>query len=681
MSAKTVTGEEGTGREAVLRAMQEAAECVSGKNGVPKGYKGTKGIVILSNDTSYTDPEDAKKKKKEDDDEDDDEGSETSSIRPRNLSYSSQSERGPKSPAKRKKKARWPPRGEDDEEEEGEIHEEDEYDDDDDDSGSNHSYGGLGIALDHVKLYEWLLKWTKEHGLPAVTPMGVFNTLCLDGTMDEWLTNIDEVNVPNAWADDGWYGMSPGELVCVFTYLTILLTLGDLTVESGVLTASQGEMFWAYRQALILYAADPLVHKIVVELSRMVRVCLVQLTPKKKEREGGAKASRMTYSKDEPLIAISQNAGKKQVAARLRSYRDCTGEDSETQLTEQSLLNAIKAHRVDRNEAKHMDNLSDSFTKYMEVFRKTPKSDKRSKRSLHQCCLDWLDEVIPMYDENPDWSSSLNEFETLYQQGSDPINFLSQVKQSHMQMELTYQEAGKPLQKAYDSEEGLIVFTLARMDEGIMEKLIERRLQTTGSDEWDTWAEFTKDVKQVHDIIQAVKQNLSKRSKDRKSQGKEDEKKEESKRDRSRSARTTGTQGGGGGGSSRDGSDHRPLVKNHFKNKVWHKAPYDRCTMPPYCADGSTICVYLWWGLTCKFCAEGNCQAKGGKSREKRPRSSKPCVKKMTRIKSGSSIKRSAAVKPRAPRIERPRNRKKRKKSQTSRTPRCSHASTRWRTR
>ena len=50
MSAKTVTEEEGTSREAVLRAMQEAAECVSGKNGVPKGYKGAKGIVILSND-------------------------------------------------------------------------------------------------------------------------------------------------------------------------------------------------------------------------------------------------------------------------------------------------------------------------------------------------------------------------------------------------------------------------------------------------------------------------------------------------------------------------------------------------------------------------------------------------------------------------------------------------------
>ena len=65
MSAKTVTEDEGTGREAVLRAMQEAAECAAGKNGVPKGYKGIKGIVILSpNDISYTDPEDTKKKKK-----------------------------------------------------------------------------------------------------------------------------------------------------------------------------------------------------------------------------------------------------------------------------------------------------------------------------------------------------------------------------------------------------------------------------------------------------------------------------------------------------------------------------------------------------------------------------------------------------------------------------------------
>ena len=45
MSAKTVTEDEGTGREAVLRAMQGAAESAAGKKGVPKGpQQGTKGI-------------------------------------------------------------------------------------------------------------------------------------------------------------------------------------------------------------------------------------------------------------------------------------------------------------------------------------------------------------------------------------------------------------------------------------------------------------------------------------------------------------------------------------------------------------------------------------------------------------------------------------------------------------
>ena len=160
MSAKTVTDNEGAAREAALRAMQEAAESAAGKNGVPKGPKGTRGIVMLSNDVSWTSPEDKRKKKKGDEDDDEDEGSELSSIRPRNLSYSSQSERGPRSPAKRKKKAAWPPRGGDDEEEEEEIHEEDDYDDDDD-SGSHHSYEGIGISIDHVNLYEWLHKWTK----------------------------------------------------------------------------------------------------------------------------------------------------------------------------------------------------------------------------------------------------------------------------------------------------------------------------------------------------------------------------------------------------------------------------------------------------------------------------------------------------------------------------------------
>ena len=82
---------------------------------------------------------------------------------------------------------------------------------------------------------------------------------------------------------------------------------------------------------MIYYAAGPLVHKIVVDLSRMVRVCHTSFTPKQRAVEGG-KSSRMAIGKDETRIAISGNAGKKQVAARLRTYRDCTG-DRETQLS------------------------------------------------------------------------------------------------------------------------------------------------------------------------------------------------------------------------------------------------------------------------------------------------------------------------------------------------------------
>ena len=68
--------------------MQEAAESAAGKNGVPRGPKGTKGIVMLSNDVSWTSPEDKRKKKKWDgDDDDEDEGSEASSIHPRNVGY------------------------------------------------------------------------------------------------------------------------------------------------------------------------------------------------------------------------------------------------------------------------------------------------------------------------------------------------------------------------------------------------------------------------------------------------------------------------------------------------------------------------------------------------------------------------------------------------------------------
>ena len=149
---------------------------------------------MLSNDTSYI-PEDKPNKKKHGGGgsaETSDEGSETSVLQPRNLSYSSQSARALKSPAKRKKKA-WPPHG-DDEEEEGEINEDE--DDDDDDSGSRHSYDGIDVAIAHILLFEWVTKWTQEHGIPGVSPLGVFNTLCLDDTMDEWLTGLTEANVP-----------------------------------------------------------------------------------------------------------------------------------------------------------------------------------------------------------------------------------------------------------------------------------------------------------------------------------------------------------------------------------------------------------------------------------------------------------------------------------------------------
>ena len=155
-----------------------------------------------------------------------------------------------------------------------------------DDSGSRHSYEGLEIAIDHANLYDWLQKWTTEYGIPGITPMGVFNTLRLDGTLDEWLTGIDEANVPNAWAGDGWSGMPPGELVCVFTYLTILLTLGDLAVESGILTPSQSEMFWSYRQTMIYYAADSLVRWCIrsSSISPEWCVCISRTLPRKRKR-------------------------------------------------------------------------------------------------------------------------------------------------------------------------------------------------------------------------------------------------------------------------------------------------------------------------------------------------------------------------------------------------------------
>ena len=60
MSAKAVTGNEGTAREAALCAMQEAAEDAAGKQNVPKGPQGTKGIVVLPNDMPWPSPKEKK---------------------------------------------------------------------------------------------------------------------------------------------------------------------------------------------------------------------------------------------------------------------------------------------------------------------------------------------------------------------------------------------------------------------------------------------------------------------------------------------------------------------------------------------------------------------------------------------------------------------------------------------
>ena len=152
--------------------------------------------------------------------------------------------------------------------------------------------------------------------------MGVFNTLCLDGTLDEWLTGVDDAGMPNACADGGWAGMSAGELVCVFTYITILLSLGDLAIETGILTQSHSEMFWSYRQTMIYYAADALVHKIVVDLSRMVRVCLTSPTPKKRAIEG-EKLSEVPVAVYVDDSALAQ-AGPKAVPS-LRKMVNMTG--------------------------------------------------------------------------------------------------------------------------------------------------------------------------------------------------------------------------------------------------------------------------------------------------------------------------------------------------------------------
>ena len=157
-----------------------------------------------------------------------------SSLEPRNISFGSNRARTPKSPAKRSKAtpgtgrggARWPPDGIDDDEENGDANDDDERTEGDGDerteaSGAG-SYGELDIAIDHVKLYDWLLSWTSEYGIPGITPTAVFSTLCLGGTLGEWLTGIEDAEMPSAWADGGLAGMSPEELQKVWREINML---------------------------------------------------------------------------------------------------------------------------------------------------------------------------------------------------------------------------------------------------------------------------------------------------------------------------------------------------------------------------------------------------------------------------------------------------------------------------
>ena len=161
MSANTSeTDKDGSFRETVLRAMQEAVECMAGKKGAPRGPQGTKGIVILSNNSSWSSPKE-KKNNKKDEDDDEDEVSETSSLAPRNLSFSSNRARIPKSPAKCSKATpamkggggRWSPGDSDDDEDEDGDGDDDEDDDDDESGHEFESYMGIEIAINHVKIY------------------------------------------------------------------------------------------------------------------------------------------------------------------------------------------------------------------------------------------------------------------------------------------------------------------------------------------------------------------------------------------------------------------------------------------------------------------------------------------------------------------------------------------------
>ena len=119
-----------------------------GKEGCSEGTPGDKKncdpaeshilVITKRKEKEKENKKEMNKKKKDDEDDDDDEGSGMSPLEPRNLSYSSNRDRAPESPAKRSKATsaawaggRWPP-GDSDDDQEDEDEDDDEHGGDDD---------------------------------------------------------------------------------------------------------------------------------------------------------------------------------------------------------------------------------------------------------------------------------------------------------------------------------------------------------------------------------------------------------------------------------------------------------------------------------------------------------------------------------------------------------------------
>ena len=212
---------------------------MSQADGFQPGPMGVEGIVLLSQEDEESEKSESGKGKGGDDDK----SSVHSYVRPKALNFSPK--KVLKSPARAKgtkKKATyggggaaaaaWPRQGDSDDEEQ----EEPDYEEEEENEEGEPSEEPT-IRMDHLKLYDWLNHWVSENGAPSLTPVAAFNMLTLDDTIDGWLTGVEEeVNVPRDWHQNGWLTTEPKELLCVFVYLTLMLTIADIAVESGKLT-------------------------------------------------------------------------------------------------------------------------------------------------------------------------------------------------------------------------------------------------------------------------------------------------------------------------------------------------------------------------------------------------------------------------------------------------------------